>query len=84
LTGLERKISQKSIDVVLFAKREAGLEAKAEKMLGVSVWEREYRGGNMTGEEFFKRMPKFRYSGRALSSHVCIHGDMKSRLPSTH
>jgi hypothetical protein len=43
-------MSQKSIDVVLFARREAGLEAKAEKMLGVSVWATEYGGGWKGGE----------------------------------
>jgi hypothetical protein len=42
LTGLKRKMSHNSIDAVLFARREAGLEAKAEKMLGVSVWATEY------------------------------------------
>jgi len=41
-------------------------------------------GGDMTGEEFCKQMPKFRYSGRTLTSHVCIHGDIKSSLLSTH
>jgi len=73
---------------VLFARREAGLEAKAEKMLGVSVWATEYggggEGGNMTGEEFFKQMSKFRYSGRTLRSHVCIHGDTENSLLSAH
>ena len=38
-------MSQNSIYVVLFARREAGLEAKAEKMLGVSVWVTVYGGG---------------------------------------
>jgi hypothetical protein len=33
-----------SIDVVLFARKEADLEAKAEKMSGVSVWATEYGG----------------------------------------
>jgi hypothetical protein len=80
-------MSQMSIDVVLFARNEAGLEAKAEKMSGVSVWATEYGGGGdmyMTGEEFFKQMPKFRYSGRTLTSHVCIHRDIKNSLLSTH